>query len=133
MAEVAEFVSDIAFYLYLPCKPLTANDHVHWRARSWNTHKIRDAAKLQALSHRNQMRLPAASTPQRLHLILIHAKGSRTLDTDQVYAALKPVVDGLRDAQLILDDSPTWLYYTASQEKGTDSAIRVRVYLSERI
>jgi len=46
------------------------------------------------------------------------AKDKRRRDPDNLFAAMKPYIDGLVDAELIADDSAMHVSYTIRYERG---------------
>jgi len=92
--------------LILPYPPseLLLNKHTHWRVKADATNLARIDAYYMAFdqgAHRNK---PMASVA--LDITFYPPKG-RVADTDSLYGALKPIIDGgLVDAGIIKDDSP---------------------------
>ena len=50
--------------------------------------------------------------------VRIHQVRRRLLDTDNLYASVKPVLDAMRKTGLIFDDSAKWCDLTVTQEVG---------------
>jgi hypothetical protein len=118
----------VTFDVRLPEDPPTANSRLCWQVRARKTKAIRNCVALVARSHRNRLGLPPADERRRLELVLLRGPRSRMRDFDQVCAALKPCLDGLRDSGWIVDDAPRWLDYPMPTE-GRDSrgGVSVRV------
>jgi hypothetical protein len=52
--------------------------------------------------------------------LLIISYRRRVLDKDNLYGGVKPIVDAIRDLDLIVDDSPQWLDLTVDQERTAE-------------
>jgi crossover junction endodeoxyribonuclease RusA len=82
-------------------KPLSLNDRMHWQQKRHLTKRWRDHAHGLAV---------AAGIPllERFTAILHYQpRDNRRRDTDNLVATLKPLVDGLRDAHVAVDDDTT--------------------------
>ena len=80
--------------------PLTMNQRLHWRQRAERTRVTRHAVGIRAVALHLA---PADHVSVQLH----YASGdNRRRDTDNLVATLKPCVDGLVDAGLVVDDDP---------------------------
>jgi crossover junction endodeoxyribonuclease RusA len=80
--------------------PLTMNQRLHWRQRAERTRKLRSAAAWAA---------KALQIGQHEHISvqLHYATGdNRRRDSDNLVPTMKPAVDGLVDAGLVVDDDP---------------------------
>jgi len=84
--------------------PLTANQRLHWRRRAELTRQVRTTVAW----HARQARIP----PCRFITVTLHYRPGdrRRRDTDNLVATLKPAADGLVDAGVIPDDTPTWCH-----------------------
>jgi crossover junction endodeoxyribonuclease RusA len=88
-------------------KPLSLNDRMHWQVKrkytsAWRAH-ARDVAQA--------ARIPAL---ERFTAVLHYQpRDNRRRDTDNLIAALKPLVDGLRDAHVAADDDTA--HYTLTE------------------
>jgi hypothetical protein len=51
-------------------------------------------------------------------IVNIHQVRKRSLDTDNLYASCKPILDSLRKLGLIFDDNPKWCELKVTQEIG---------------
>jgi hypothetical protein len=80
-------------------------EKAHWREQS----------ALLGKSARHTMAVAPAVGP-RVVTILMHRAGF-LLDMDNAFAAVKPVVDGLKDAGLIQDDTPALLELRVQQQR----------------
>jgi hypothetical protein len=118
----------VTFDVRLPEDPPTANSRLCWQVRARKTKTIRNCVALVARSHRNRLGLPPADERRRLELVLLRGPRSRARDHDQTVAALKVVVDGIRDSGWLKDDKPRWLDYPMPTE-GRDprGGVSVRV------
>jgi len=90
--------------LILPYPPseLLPNKHTHWSVKAKATREVREQAYWMA---KNQTRLYGSWTSVALDITFYPPKG-RVADMDGLYAAFKPCLDSLVDAQIIADDSP---------------------------
>jgi crossover junction endodeoxyribonuclease RusA len=80
--------------------PLSLNDRRHWAAHATIVDNIRQAAGFLAR---------AAQLGRYEHVtVTLHyrPRDKRTRDADNLVAVLKPLCDGLVDAQLVTDDDP---------------------------
>lgn len=121
----------------------SGNNYVSPMVRSYRTKRHREVAGSEAKRIRLALGLPAIRTRAFLdyaefvseknfryvHMTLVRGKRQRLLDTHQVYAATKPYLDALTDAEWIVDDKPRWCEFTASQTKDNSigPAVLVRV------
>jgi Holliday junction resolvase RusA-like endonuclease len=96
-------------------------------ARSRLVKQIREVVALVVRSERNRLGIPPAFTKRSLSLTLLTPKPFRRLDADNLVAACKPVVDGCKDAALILDDRAQFVDVAYAQEPG---ALAVRIAVS---
>lgn len=79
-------------------KPLSLNDRMHWRVKAKHTKAWRGVAC--DLARRD--RIP---TLERFTAVLHYQpRDNRARDADNLVASLKPLVDGLRDAHVAVDD-----------------------------
>lgn len=115
------------FHVAIPRTLPTPNSRMHWSDRSPLVAQIRTAVAVQARIKRIALRVPVAIDKRSLRLQLIRGKGQKLLDPDNCVAALKPVVDGLKDAGWIVDDSQKWLEYSADQARGKQPGVVVTV------
>ncbi|MEH3142489.1 MAG: hypothetical protein PGN37_20420 [Mycobacterium kyogaense] len=84
----------------LPWKrpPLTANQRMHWAEKSRVTRDVRQAVALLARSVK-------APPTERLAVTLHYRQAvKRRIDAHNLYALVKPCVDGLIDAKVCPDD-----------------------------
>lgn len=83
---------------------------MHWAARNryfqlWHTY-IRAAIDNSHAPCKQKMRVGISQMRKRL------------LDTDNLYASVKPICDGLKKLNLIKDDSPQWMELECRQVVG---------------
>jgi hypothetical protein len=90
--------------------------------------QAREIVALAARSERNRLDLDKAATPRTVQLTRIYSARHKIMDADNVTAAMKPAVDGLRDAGWLVDDTPAWLtLLPMEQEKGRLPGLRVEI------
>jgi len=82
--------------------PITANKSYHWRAKARLTKDIRQATALLA------RRIPAPGKC-RVSLTWVVTDRRRRDGGENVSPTLKPMIDGLVDAGVVLDDTPDLL------------------------
>jgi len=82
-----------------PRPPITANKSYHWREKARLTKDIRQATAL--LAHR----IPPLGKC-RVSLVWVVTDGRRRDGGENVTPTLKPMIDGLVDAGVVLDDTP---------------------------
>ena len=87
----------------------------HWRYRHRNSqlwkHEI--GVALYQAGYRDRIPYPKAKVN-----IERRSRGGRGLDPDNLVGSVKPVLDGLRYAQVLLDDSPDHIELTVTQSRG---------------
>lgn len=84
-------------------RPLSTNDHWHWRLRAEHVAEIRRAVGFAA---------KAAGIPPCEHITvgLLYTPGDyRRRDPSNLMASQKPAVDGLVDAGVVPDDTPAYV------------------------
>ena len=114
-----------------PVPALTANFHLTPMAAYSRSKRLRTATFSWAFAQSLRLDIPPAERKRILRLTLIRGHRQRLLDKDGMYVALKPVVDGLRDARLLVDDSEKWVDYEATQRKDNDIGAAIIVVLRE--
>ena len=83
--------------------PLHLNDRTHWAAKAKLTAMVRKTAWTLARANR-------VPTLDRCEVTLIWAPPDRrTRDADNLVATLKPLCDGLVDANIVPDDTPWFM------------------------
>lgn len=89
-----------------PPPALSPNARCHWAVRARAARDYRFAARLVALDAMNRREL-AQSPPWRRALLRLvaYTPTRRRFDWDNLLASLKPAIDGLRDAGLIVEDT----------------------------
>jgi hypothetical protein len=110
---------------------VSGNVRLHWAERARRVRLIRGQVALLATSERTRLGRRRATTSCALTLTLIRGKGQHLLDVDNMYAALKPVLDGLVDAGWLVDDRPGWCVYTANQARDNAVGPAVIVQLDD--
>ncbi len=81
--------------------PLNLNDRMHWAPQRRTARELRQAVCVLARSYRIP---PCGRVAVQLHY---RQKTRRRIDGDNLVATVKPCVDGLRDAGVIVDDDTT--------------------------
>jgi Holliday junction resolvase RusA-like endonuclease len=79
---------------------------------------------------RNAMQLkavPKATQPRRVTIIRLYSGREREWDYGNLVGGCKPVLDAMKAAGLIVDDSPKWSEQIYKQERGAESGLRVEV------
>lgn len=99
------------------CPPSFANRRGHWAVLARMKGHWRQQAGMVGKSARNAAQVGPATGP-RVVTILMH-RAAFTLDMDNAFAAVKPVVDGLKDAGLIMDDTPALLELRVQQTRAS--------------
>ncbi|MGX9349199.1 hypothetical protein [Microbacterium sp. KNMS] len=80
--------------------PLTANQRLHWAARSKLTKQIRTAAALTA---------PLDQFDKVAVQLTWVVKDNRRRDADNIYPTFKAMCDGLVDGGVVPDDTPRYM------------------------
>ena len=116
------------FTVPLPASLPSPNSRMVWQERARRVKQAREIAALAARSERNRLDLDKAATPRTVQLTRIYSARHKIMDADNVTAAMKPAVDGLRDAGWLVDDTPAWLtLLPMEQEKGRLPGLRVEI------
>ena len=98
---------------------MNAMFRLHWAER--NRRKKADYTVI-ALEARQQG-ITKATGPRRVSLVILHAKGRRTVDPDAIW---KTLLDGLVKCGLLVDDAPAFLTLgSVSYEIGKQKGLRV--------
>lgn len=83
--------------------PLTANQRMHWAKRARTTRMIRNVATLlakqQKIPPQNHITVKLTYTPQH----------KRRRDPSNLMPTQKALIDGLRDAHIVPDDTPEYV------------------------
>ena len=97
--------------------------------------EIRTGVALQAAAWRRQAGLAPAifvrGSRPIARVVLVREKGQKLFDRDNLYGALKPVMDWLVTAGWIFDDSEKAIDYQASQDRGDLPQVRVTIEQGE--
>lgn len=118
----------VSFGISLTTRLLSPNTKMHPLARARINRGTRQAVKMAASSQRHAVHLDPVTEPVRLRLTLVRAGHQKRFDRDNLYAALKPVLDGLRDAGWLADDDQRRLpSYEAFQDRGKEPEILVEL------
>lgn len=78
--------------------PLSLNDRLHWASRYRKQQEVKATVKLLA---RNAKLRPVEHAVVTLHY---RPRDNRARDKDNLFATIKPCIDGLRDAGIFADD-----------------------------
>jgi hypothetical protein len=126
----AEALTRLAtFEVSLPWSLVTPNSRLHWGAKARIVADLRASVGIQALSWRKAHSLPPADGRRALSLVLVRGKRQRFLDeADNLPAALKPCLDSLKDAGIIVDDAARHVEVKYSQGRGDKPALRITVW-----
>lgn len=100
-ATVQQQTHTIEFSFTKP--PLTANQRHHWATRARLTKQIRRETYIRAKA----MRLP--HTTHATITLHYQPRDNRRRDADNLVPTLKAICDGLTDANLVNDDTPTYM------------------------
>lgn len=84
-----------------PKPPLSLNDRSHWTVRYRKEQEIKEIVKLLA---RNAKLRPVERATVTLHY---RPRDNRRRDKDNLYATIKPCIDGLTAAGVFVDDDST--------------------------
>lgn len=88
---------DVPMVVGNPLRPLTANDHIHWRTKASYVKTIREGV---------------AWTAKSLHItVQLHYRPGDNVrrDAPNLTATSKPAIDGLVDAKVVPDDTAVWV------------------------
>lgn len=80
--------------------PLSLNQRLHWAAKARLSRTVRDITHMRAKADK----VPAFDVPVIVTLNY-RQKVQRPIDSDNLYATVKPCLDGLRDAGVLRDDT----------------------------
>ena len=112
--------------LEIPRAPVSPNDLLgyHWRYRMKNTALWRQEIHYALHAQRyNGLPLPKAK-------ISIERRGKGTLDPDNLVGSVKPILDALRYAQVIEDDTPAHIQLTVTQVCSRSLPARTRIEIT---
>jgi Holliday junction resolvase RusA-like endonuclease len=99
---------------HLPGRDLNPNKRLHYM----NLYRAKDAAKQEAAFLALEQGRPAQPYEKARLTITWIAKDKRRRDIDNLFAAMKPYIDGLVAVGLIADDSAMHVTYTLRYERG---------------
>lgn len=88
----------------------------HWRVRFKNQQTWRQEIYYAVRAAR--VAGDARVLPYPKARVSIERRSRGTLDEDNLYGSAKPVIDGLRYAYVIVDDSPNHIRLTVTQSRG---------------
>ena len=94
-----------------------ANARLHRMVRARITREIRSATEIIARAEK----LPAMTAPVAILAVQHPAMTGRACDTDNIAPLVKPMIDGLRDAGVLVDDNPrrvTEVRYTVGERRA---------------
>lgn len=110
--------------------PLSLNDRLHWRTKARLTKTIRSV--VEALARAARLKPVEGHATVTLHY---QPRDNRRRDADNLYATVKPCLDGLRDAGVLRDDSAdlvTPLVHIHLAVKGEPARLWVTIREGER-
>jgi len=98
--------------LEIPRVPASPNNFIgkHWRFRHRNSQVWQQEVNVALLEAGYTKRVPFQKAR-----ITIDRRGRRELDPDNLYGCVKPVLDALRYAHVLVDDSPAHLELEVTQ------------------
>ena len=99
---------------HLPDRDLSPNKRLHYM----QLYKAKRNAKDEAMALVLRQGRPAVPYQQAHITITWVAKDKRRRDPDNLFASMKPYIDGLVNVGLIVDDSATHVSYTLRYERG---------------
>jgi Holliday junction resolvase RusA-like endonuclease len=99
---------------HLPDRDLNPNKRLHHMA----LYKAKHLAKQEAYLRVLEQGRPRSPMPQAHITITWVAKDKRRRDIDNLFASMKPYIDGLVLAGVIVDDSARHVGYTLRYERG---------------
>lgn len=73
---------------------------------------------------------PVSPPPCRGRITVFWGKGRRFFDDDNLAGGLKPLIDAMRDIELIRNDTPRWFRLAAEQKRDRENP-RVEIELGE--
>ena len=117
--------TDTAWVIALPysAPPLSLNGRYHWAVRNRHTSTLRAHVGWTVRSL-NIGRL------SRVHVTLHYRpKDNRTRDADNLVATLKPCIDGVRDAEIVPDDTPRYVSWSEPVIHPADKALGPALWL----
>lgn len=84
--------------------------------------------------------LPQFTCPVSVRVVRKYGYRKRPYDTDNLYAAVKPLLDVLkaprgrsrRGLSIILEDNPAYCQLTVTQEKSSDKSTRISIEVVDR-
>jgi hypothetical protein len=91
----------------------TANVPMHWAVKSaW-----KKAWEQEVWAGVQEHKKEFGKLPYGKASIIVYLYNVRQMDTDGAYASCKPILDGLRYAGVIIDDSPRYITFNVEQIK----------------
>lgn len=109
--------------LEIPRVPPSPNNLVgHWRFRHRNTQLWRNEVYYAVVQSSER---PSAPYPKAT--VSIDRRSIGILDEDNLVASMKPVIDGLRHAGVLLDDSPAHMKLSVTQTQSRKLPPRTRI------
>lgn len=113
--------------IHLPFPPslLSPNARPHWAAKARATRDYRFACKVAGLEARQAG--AAGSKHVTMNIAFDCARGPLP-DKDNCLASFKAGIDGLRDAKILVDDTPEWLDIgSLTVRRGSPSGVVVEI------
>ena len=101
--------------LHLPDSKLSPNKRLHYMS----LHQAKKAAKEEAFVLVLESGRPDVPYDKAHITITWVAKDKRRRDVDNLFASMKPYIDGLVDSGLLTDDDAMHVSYTLRYERGT--------------
>lgn len=98
--------------VFVPCAVFSLNDASqkgHWAPRAAIRHRIRDSARIVGIQSLSTGELVAyCETPVQI-IVTPYECRTKITDAGNAMASTKAAIDGLRDAGVIVDDSPRYV------------------------
>jgi hypothetical protein len=91
----------------------TANVPMHWAVKSAWKKAWEQEVWACIMEHKKEF----GKLPYGKASIIVYLYNVRQMDTDGAYASCKPILDGLRYAGVIIDDSPRYITFNVEQIK----------------
>ena len=112
---------------HLPDRDLSPNKRLH----HMQLYRAKRDAKDEAIALALQQGRPDVPYEKANIAITWVAKDKRRRDPDNLFASMKPYIDGLVEAGLLVDDSSAHVSYTLRYEQGTAENTIIEIEVEE--
>jgi len=109
----------------VPSLNVTLKEHWSNKTRRRNKFQVQIGQQL-ILNYKSTARLRAMDKLKRE--VTIHSQRMRTLDQDNLTGGAKSLIDALKKLGLIVDDTPTWVDVTYTQDKGKPYYTKITIH-----